>query len=83
MIRLNDIIESYPDEEFIKADGFDDAIIGIEANSLRLVYSVESAVEILMSKEGMSEDDALEYLYFNTITAYVGEKTPIWVNVTA
>ena len=83
MIRLNDIIESYPDEEFIKADGFDDAIIGIEANSLRLVYSVESAVEILMSKEGMSEDDALEYLYFKTITSCVGEKTPIWVNVTA
>jgi hypothetical protein len=82
MIRLNDILESYPDEEFLKADGFDDAIIGIEANSLRLVYSVEAAVELLMNNEGMTYDDALDYLYFNTINAYVGDKTPIWVNIT-
>lgn len=80
MIKLNDILESYPEEEFLKADGFDDAIVGIEANSLRLVYSVELAVECLMREENMSREDALEYLYYNTITAYVGDKTPIWIN---
>ena len=82
MIKLNEIIESYPEEEFLKADGFDDAIIGIEANSLRLVYSVELAVECLM-RDNMCREDALEYLYYNTITAYVGDKTPIWINTIA
>lgn len=80
MIKLNDILESYPEEEFLKADGFDDAIVGIEANSLRLVYSVELAVECLMREEDMTREDALEHLYYNTITAYVGDKTPIWIN---
>jgi len=82
MIKLNEIIESYPEEEFLKADGFDDAIIGIEANSLRLVYSVEAAIEVLMRSEGMTHEDAIDYLYYNTINAYVGDRTPIWVNVT-
>jgi hypothetical protein len=26
----------------------------------------------------MSKEDALEYLNYNVISAYVGEKTPIW-----
>jgi hypothetical protein len=80
MIKLNDILESYPEEEFLKADGFDGAIVGIEANSLRLVYSVEIAVEILITRDGMEADDALEYIYYNVIGAYVGDKTPIWIN---
>ena len=25
-------------------------------------------------------DDAIEYLEYNTFNAYVGEKTPIWVD---
>ena len=80
MIKLNDILESYPEEEFLKADGFDGAIVGIEANSLRLVYSVEIAVEILITRDGMEADDALEHMYYNVIGSYVGEKTPIWIN---
>jgi hypothetical protein len=78
---LDQIVENYPDEEILKADGLDDGIIGIEENSMRLVYSKSKVIEILMS-EDMTEEDALEHYYFNIVGAYVGEKTPIFVEDT-
>ena len=71
------ILENFYDEEFLKADGFDEAIIGLEENNMRLIYSVSKCLEIL-KEEGMSEEDAIEHFTFNVSGAYVGEKTPIW-----
>ena len=45
---LNTILENYPDEDFLKADGFDDAVIGVDYHSHRLIYSVSKCLEILM-----------------------------------
>ena len=73
---LEEIIENYPEETFLKADGFDEAIIGLDTTSLRLIYSVEKCIGIL-TKE-MSHSDAIEYFYYNVSGSYVGEKTPIW-----
>ncbi len=73
---LEQIIERYPDEEFLKADGFDEAIIGVDETSSRLIYSVKKCIKILM--EDMSEEDALEHFSYNVFGAWVGEKTPIW-----
>jgi hypothetical protein len=73
---LDRIINNYCDEEFLKADGFDDAIIGVEEESMRLIYSVTKCIEILM--KDMSEEDALEYFSYNVSGPYFGEKTPIW-----
>ena len=75
---LAQIIEDYPDEYFLKADGFDDAIIGIDQESLRLIYSVDKMKSILMTVDEMSEDDARDYLDFNVLSAYMGEKNPIY-----
>jgi len=69
--------ENYEEEEFLTADGFDAAIIGIEEASMRVIYSVSKCIKIL-TEEGMSEEDAHEYFSFNVSGAYVGEKTPIW-----
>jgi hypothetical protein len=73
---MKDIIENYPDEDFLIADGFDEAIIGVEINDMRIIYSVSKCIEIL--KQEMSELDALEHFTYNVSGAYVGEKTPIW-----
>ena len=78
------------DENALVADGFDDAIIGWTdswgsadnggvGRVIRVVYSVRRCIEILVA-DGMAEDEALEYLEFNTIGAYVGEKTPVFVH---
>ena len=75
---IENIIEKYPNESFLKPDGFDEALIGVDIKSMRLVYSVSKCIQIL-SKD-MNEIDAIEYFYFNVSGAYVGEKTPIWVD---
>jgi hypothetical protein len=76
-MTLTQILENYPDEEILLADGFDDAVIGFEVSSMRLIYSVNKCLDILMS-EGMDEVSAQEHFSFNVESAWVGEKTPIW-----
>ena len=71
------IIE-YAEEDVLIADGFDDAVMGIEHNSSRLIYSVSLCIEILMDEEEMNEEDALDYFMYNVSGGYVGELTPIW-----
>jgi hypothetical protein len=73
---IDKIIEQYEDETFLKADGFDEAIIGVDETTMRLIYSVKRCIEILM--RDMSEEDAMEHFSFNVSGGYVGEKTPIW-----
>ena len=80
-MTLEEIIEMFPEEEFLTADGFDGAIVGVEPNSMRLVYNRDKMIGILMSDEEMEEIDAIEYLEYNTWNAYVGEKTPIFIEI--
>jgi hypothetical protein len=73
---IDKITEYYQDELFLKADSFDEAIIGVDKNEMRLVYSVSKCIEILC--KDMSEEDAIEHFYLNVSGSYVGDKTPIW-----
>lgn len=70
------IFQNYYDESFLLADGFDDAIIGVDEKEMRLIYSVSKCIDIL--KKDMTEEEALEFFDFNVAGAYMGEKTPIW-----
>ena len=74
---LNKIASRHQDEEILKADGFDEAVIGIDSGSMRLIYSVKLCIEILV-EEGMDTIDAVEHFDYNVRGSYVGEKTPIW-----
>ena len=80
-MTLEEIIEMFPEEEFLTTDGFDGAIVGVEPNSMRLVYDRDKMIGILMTDEEMEEIDAIEYLEYNTWNAYVGEKTPIFIEI--
>jgi hypothetical protein len=73
---LDYILEWFSEDEFLIADGFNDAIIGVDDASMRLIYSVSKCIDIL--KKDMSEEDAVEYFEFNVKGAYMGDKTPIW-----
>ncbi len=74
---LEKILVWFPEDEILKADGYDEAIIGIDDASMRLIYSVDKCIQILI-EEGMTEEDAVEHFHYNTKSAWVGEKTPIW-----
>jgi hypothetical protein len=75
---LDKIVEQLGDEEVLKADGFDNAVIGYDANSFRLIYSVSKCIDVLVEEQGMELDEAIEFFEYNVSGAYVGEKTPIW-----
>lgn len=73
---LNQILDNYPEDSFLIVDGFDNAIIGVDETTMKLIYSVKKCIEILT--QYISEEDAIEYFYINIMGAYVGDKTPIW-----
>jgi len=79
-------INAYLEEQEITtltADGFDDAILGVvtDFNSEpRIAYSKSKCIEILMERDGMDYEEAIEFFDYNVSGAYVGEKTPIWVD---
>jgi hypothetical protein len=76
---LEEILEYYPDETFLKADGLDEAVIGVQIGEpMRLIYSVSKVIEILITNDEMELEDALEHFEFNIRGSYVGEQTPIW-----
>ena len=82
MRKIDIICEHDPDEEFLQADGFDDALLGVvtDFNSeARLAYSKSICIDSLVD-QGMSYEEAIEYFDYNVAGAYVGEKTPIWVD---
>ena len=62
------------------ADGFNDAIIGLDTSKevFRVIYDREKMIDILVFRDDMTSEDAIEYLEYNVFGAYVGEGTPIY-----
>ena len=66
-------------------DGLDDAIIGqasIWNGNKRvevLVYDADKMIKVFVDRDGMSEEEANEYILFNIEGAYIGEDTPVLV----
>lgn len=81
MKNISEFIENclHDDEQILLADGFEDAFVGIgrQFGKPVAIYERSKCIEILM--EDMSEDEAEEYFSFNVEGAFVGEKTPIFL----
>ena len=78
MRTLNNIFEMYPDEMFLKMDGFDNAVIGVDERTMRLVYSKSKIMRQLITE--MDYETAMEHFDYNIAGAWMGEQTPIIVN---
>lgn len=65
----------------MKPDGFDEAIIGYEPSSGRLIYDRDKMVMIAVEDMEMDHQDAIEHLEYNVWGAYVGELTPIYIEL--
>ena len=69
------------DERLVKADGLEDAIIGVGSRINMpevLIYSYNKSVDIFMKRDGMTYEEAVEWMEFNVKGAYVGEGPPIF-----
>jgi hypothetical protein len=66
-------------------DGLEDSVIGqasIWNGNKRvevLVYDADKMIKVFMDRDGMSEEEANEYIVFNIEGAYIGEDTPVLV----
>jgi len=70
--------------EMLIADGLDDAIIGVGARCGQpdiVAYNVEKVLEILVARDEMTYEEALEFYELNIAGAWVGDQTPLWVRV--
>ena len=58
---------------------YDAAIIGYDENSGRIIYDIEKMTECLMNEDGMTYEDAIDFISYNTLRAlpYAGENGPI------
>jgi hypothetical protein len=77
---LSKILKEFPDDGYLKVDGFDNALIGISSNGA-LVYSIDKIVEILMKRNNWSSNDAYSYFLYSISATYVGDKKPIFINL--
>ena len=71
------------DEKMVKADGLEDAIIGVGSRINMpevLIYSYDKCVDIFIKRDGMTYEEAVEWMEFNVVGAWVGETTPIFVH---
>jgi len=68
--------------EALLADGFEDAFVGISrrcGQPTLAVYDYKLGVELLMQREGMTTEEAEEWMEFNVVGAWAGEHTPMWI----
>jgi hypothetical protein len=66
----------------LKVDGFDEAFLGVASRfgmEEVFAYDFDKVLKILQERDGMSFDEAVEYVDFNILGAWVGDKTPLFV----
>jgi len=62
----------------LEPEYYDEAIIGISDDE-RLVYSYDKLISAMIEYDGMSQEEAIDWISYNTIRSlpYMGEHAPI------
>jgi len=75
-----ELMEQLKNNDCLLADGYDSALIGItEGANPVAVYDTDLCIKCLIEEDDMSEEEAVEFFYYNTVGSYVGEKTPLYI----
>ena len=78
--KLDWIREMHPDA--LLMGGFDDCIVGVCVRFGQepiVAYDMWAVIEKL-KEQGMDEEQAIEYFEFNQLGAWVGDKTPCFID---
>lgn len=78
-------MDEYDENVALGADGFEDALIGYgtQFNKDLAIYDYEECVIVLMKRDGMSDEEAREYMEYNVCGAYMGNNTPVFLRETS
>ena len=83
--KITDYLEErwpYDLDKILLADGFEDAFLGVVESFgtvPKACYDYDKCLEVLVSRDSMSWEEAQEYIEFNVTQAYVGEHTPAFI----
>jgi hypothetical protein len=67
-------------EGAVMLDGFDDCIVGVSESfgeEPRIIYSKKQIITKLM--KDMSQEDAVDYYYYNIVGGMFGTQNPIFI----
>lgn len=81
--ELSDALCEMGAEGSIMLDGYEDAAVGVTIDG-QVVYDYDKMVRILQERDGMTEDEAIEWISYNTIRSldYVPEEgRPVIINL--
>lgn len=85
MITRQRLIEQLADDEkiiFLEGPDFDAALVGIierYGQPRILCYDYQKVLKVLV-KQGMTEEEAVEWWDFNIIGAWMGDETPCFLH---
>jgi hypothetical protein len=85
MRRADFVAEQHGHEDLVCLDGpeFDDCIIGLAYRAgadPAFAYDVMKVIEVLMG-QGMDRDSAEEWFEVNIVSAYMGDGSPVFVEL--
>lgn len=67
----------------LAADGFDTCAVGYTLEQPNrpaiIVYDYEKCISVLMGRDGMEYREAIEFMDFNVLGSWVGDKTPVFI----
>tara|TARA_R110001592_G_scaffold129656_5_gene342351 strand:+ start:198 stop:425 length:228 start_codon:yes stop_codon:yes gene_type:complete len=66
----------------LKADGLDKAVLGVGMRCGKediLVYSYDKCIKLFMENDKMTYEEAIDWMEYNVVGAWLGEQTPIFV----
>jgi len=79
----NRILGEFDDMCILLADGYEDALVGYIDDyngEIRAVYDRVKCIDILMNRDGMTEEEAIEWFEYNTLGAYDGRgNNPVYL----
>jgi hypothetical protein len=81
----NDVGDEDEEEDMeegpLLAVGFELALIavGTQGGHEVAVYDYEKCVRILMKRDAMERNEAVEFMDYNVLCAWMGERTPVFI----
>lgn len=84
--RFQDFLrEEFPSESgIIIADGFQNAFVGVlplDEDTYAAVYSIEGIIEILITRDNMTEEQATEFFEYNILSFKTAKGyTPVFIH---
>ena len=82
-MNIKSDIESDTDSEMLVTDGLDEAILGVAyraGSDPVMAYDISKIIKILMERDGMSREEAVEFYGFNIEQAHMGSRTPCYID---